>query len=164
MWLQNTVTSPDPRHKTSRGAFFVHQEGLCSICRGKWTLHYCRERPFLLPKYDGKALVENLRKTVRWAYLLAYRRLSLLNFNGRQAVYIIYLNTRGMFYPNIYLPPLSPKLTNFQGHFSKTHLSAIFLPLSFASPVSDTSVLSRLRTATGFTCPVPRTEFIVLLY
>jgi len=55
------------------------------------------------------------------------------------------------------LPPLSPDLTKFQGHFAR-YLSAIFLPLSFTSPLRDRSVLSRLRTATLFTRPISCTN------
>jgi len=81
-----------------------------------------------------------------------------------RAIHIIYPFTRGMSYcSSMNLPPLTPGVTNFQGHFFKTSVTHLPSITYFPLLVIHLSGPGSVRTATRFTRPISRTKHIVPL-
>ena len=80
-------------------------------------------------------------------------------------IHIIYAFTRGMSDSNIVFVAELTSLESRRDQLSRSFFqqSSVLFPLSFTPPPRDTSVLSRLRTATRFTRPISRNKNIVPL-
>ena len=102
-----------------------------------------------------------------WHYAITRLQTEHLESIQKRAIHIIYPFTRGMSYSNILFVAELTSLESRRDQLSRSFFQNISHPSSslyhLLPPPRDTSVLSQLRTATRFTCPISRTKNIVPL-
>ena len=103
-----------------------------------------------------------------WHYAITQLQTEHLESIQKHAIHIIYPFTRGMSYSNILFVPELTSLESRHDQLSRSFFQDISHPSSSLYHLlplpRDTSVLSRLRTATWFTHPISRTKKTLFVY
>ena len=103
-----------------------------------------------------------------WHYAITRLQAEHLESIQKRAIHIIYSFTRGMSYSNILFVAELTSLESRRDQLSRSFFQDISHPSSslyhLLPPPRDTSVLSRLRTATRFTRPISHAPKILFVY
>jgi len=103
-----------------------------------------------------------------WHYAITQSQTEILESIQKGAIHIIYPFTRGMSHSNILFVAELTSLESRHDQLSRSFFQDISHPSSslyhLLPPPRDTSVLSRLTTATQFTHPISRTKKFLFLY